>query len=72
MVVAKCDPREPMAFTRQPMFTFLYMRAISARVYVIAGKRVTQVFMGGTYEIVPPQNVMFDPEGNVSIVERAP
>lgn len=67
IVVAKVDPREPMAFTRQPMFTFLYMRALSARVYVVAGKRVFQVFMGGTYSELPSTDINFDAEGNLSV-----
>ena len=43
-VVVRVDPSEPFAFLKQPIWTFLYMRAQSgAAVYVIAGKRIFKV-----------------------------
>jgi len=43
VVCAKCDPAQPLAFKRQPMFTFLYQMAINRRVIVTAGRRVFEV-----------------------------
>src|SRR5581483_1170710 len=61
-VVCKVDPREPLAFRKQPMWTFLYSRALTAQVYVIAGTRVFQIFpphMGvvGGFEELPRERV---------------
>lgn len=50
-VIARCDPREPLAFKRQPMWTFLYSCALTRTVYVLAGNRLFKIHPA--YENVP-------------------
>lgn len=42
-LIARCDPREPLAFLKQPMWTFLYTCALTRTVYVLAGSRLFKV-----------------------------
>ncbi len=43
-VVVRCDVGDVLAFRRQPMWTFLYMRANTCRVFSIAGRRVWEIY----------------------------